>query len=58
MHDRRTGQAGDGDPHRPQDHCGSSGRTIVFALGVKAVVLVLGALGMTNLWAAVFADGG
>lgn len=33
-------------------------QNIVFALGVKAVVLVLGALGMTNLWAAVFADVG
>ena len=31
---------------------------IVFALGVKAVVLLLGALGMTNMWAAVFADVG
>ncbi len=33
-------------------------QNIVFALAVKAVVLVLGALGMTNLWAAVFADVG
>lgn len=33
-------------------------QNIVFALGVKAVVLVLGALGMANLWAAVFADVG
>ncbi|MGD9559102.1 MAG: heavy metal translocating P-type ATPase [Oscillospiraceae bacterium] len=31
---------------------------IVFALGVKAVVLVLGALGMATMWAAVFADVG
>lgn len=31
---------------------------IVFALGVKALVLVLGALGRTNMWAAVFADVG
>lgn len=31
---------------------------IVFALGVKALVLVLGALGLTNMWAAVFADVG
>ena len=31
---------------------------IVFALGVKAVVLVLGALGLANMWAAVFADVG
>ena len=33
-------------------------QNIVFALGVKAVVLVLGALGMVNMWAAVFADVG
>ncbi|MGN0349815.1 MAG: heavy metal translocating P-type ATPase [Roseburia sp.] len=33
-------------------------QNIVFALGVKAIVLVLGALGMANLWAAVFADVG
>ncbi len=31
---------------------------IVFALGVKAVVLVLGATGHTTMWAAVFADVG
>ena len=31
---------------------------IVFALGVKAVVLILGALGIANMWAAVFADVG
>ena len=30
----------------------------VFALGVKAVILVLGALGCAGLWAAVFADVG
>ena len=29
-----------------------------FALGVKAVVLVLGALGMASMWAAVFGDVG
>lgn len=33
-------------------------QNIVFALGVKAAVLVLGALGMANMWAAVFADVG
>lgn len=33
-------------------------QNIVFALGVKAVVLVLGALGMASMWAAVFADVG
>ncbi len=31
---------------------------IYFALGVKAVVLLLGALGYANMWAAVFADVG
>ena len=31
---------------------------IVFALGVKAVVLLLGALGLANMWGAVFADVG
>ena len=33
-------------------------QNIVFALGVKAVVLVLSALGLANMWAAVFADVG
>ncbi|MBO5489695.1 MAG: cadmium-translocating P-type ATPase [Eubacterium sp.] len=33
-------------------------QNIVFALGVKAIVLVLGALGVANMWAAVFADVG
>lgn len=33
-------------------------QNIVFALGVKAVVLVLGALGLANMWLAVFADVG
>ncbi len=31
---------------------------IVFALGVKAVVLVLGAVGLSSMWMAVFADVG
>lgn len=31
---------------------------IVFALGVKGIVLILGALGFANMWAAVFADVG
>ena len=31
---------------------------IVFALGVKVLVLVLGALGFASMWAAVFADVG
>ena len=33
-------------------------QNIVFALAVKALVLVLGALGLANMWAAVFADVG
>lgn len=33
-------------------------QNIVFALGVKAAVLTLGALGVTGMWAAVFADVG
>ncbi len=33
-------------------------QNIVFALGVKALVLLMGALGMANLWEAVFADVG
>ena len=33
-------------------------QNIVFALGVKGLILVLGALGMASLWAAVFADVG
>ena len=31
---------------------------IVFAIGVKALVLVLGALGLAGMWAAIFADTG
>ena len=31
---------------------------IFFALGVKAIVLILGAFGLANMWAAVFADVG
>lgn len=33
-------------------------QNIVFALAVKAIVLVLGALGFANMWAAVFSDVG
>ena len=33
-------------------------QNIVFALGVKALVLALGAAGMANMWEAVFADVG
>lgn len=35
-----------------------SNENIVFALGVKLLVLILGALGRANMWAAVFADVG
>ena len=35
-----------------------SNENIVFALGVKFLVLILGALGYANMWAAVFADVG
>lgn len=33
-------------------------QNIIFALGVKAIVLLMGALGMANMWEAVFADVG
>jgi Cd2+/Zn2+-exporting ATPase len=33
-------------------------QNICFSLGVKAVVLLLGTLGMASMWAAVFADVG
>lgn len=33
-------------------------QNIVFALGIKLLVLILGALGYANMWAAVFADVG
>ena len=33
-------------------------QNIVFALGVKGAILVLGALGFANMWLAVFADVG
>jgi Cd2+/Zn2+-exporting ATPase len=33
-------------------------QNIIFALGVKAVILALGALGIANMWAAVFGDVG
>ena len=33
-------------------------QNIIFALGVKALILILGALGMANMWEAVFADVG
>lgn len=37
---------------------GIAKQNIVFALGVKALVLVLGALGIANMWWAVFSDVG
>ena len=37
---------------------GISTQNIVFALFVKCLILVLGALGFANMWAAVFADVG
>ena len=33
-------------------------QNIVFALGVKILVLILAAIGMANMWLAVFADVG
>lgn len=33
-------------------------QNIVFAIGVKVLILILGALGFANMWAAVFADVG
>jgi Cd2+/Zn2+-exporting ATPase len=33
-------------------------QNIIFALGVKGIVLILGALGLASMWAAVFADVG
>lgn len=33
-------------------------QNIIFALGIKLLVMILGALGMANMWAAVFADVG
>lgn len=33
-------------------------QNIVFALGVKGLILILGAIGLANMWAAVFADVG
>ena len=33
-------------------------QNIIFALAVKLIVLILGALGIANMWEAVFADVG
>ena len=53
------------EPAKISDAIGISKRTlrivrqnIVFALAVKLVILVLGAIGMASMWAAVFADVG
>ena len=37
---------------------GIAKQNIVFALAVKVGILILGALGIANMWAAVFADVG
>ena len=37
---------------------GIATQNIIFAIGVKVGVLILGALGLTNMWVAVFADVG
>ena len=42
----------------PARRCRIVRQNIVFALAVKALVLILGALGMANMWEAVFADVG
>lgn len=33
-------------------------QNIIFALGVKGIILILGAIGLSNMWEAVFADVG
>jgi len=33
-------------------------QNVAFAIGVKLIVLILGALGIANMWEAVFADVG
>ena len=33
-------------------------QNIYFAIGIKVIVLVLGALGLANMWMAIFADTG
>ncbi len=47
----------EGDPHFPQKH-GHRYQNIVFALVVKFACLALGALGIANMWVAIFADVG
>ena len=55
----------DDDPSKISDVVRISRKTmsivkqnIIFALGVKAIVLLMGAFGMANMWEAVFADVG
>ena len=33
-------------------------QNIIFAIGIKVICLVLGALGIANMWLAIFADVG
>ena len=33
-------------------------QNIIFSLGVKGIILILGALGIANMWIAVFGDVG
>ena len=33
-------------------------QNIIFALGIKIIILIFGALGMANMWEAVFGDVG
>ena len=35
-----------------------TGRIVIFALGVKAVIMIAGLAGFASMWAAVFADTG
>jgi Cd2+/Zn2+-exporting ATPase len=35
-----------------------SNENIVFAIGIKVAVLILSAIGVTTMWAAIFADVG
>lgn len=53
------------EPHKVAESIAIARRTrrivwqnVIFALGVKALVMVLGALGFATMWAAVFADVG
>ena len=42
----------------PASACGIVYQNIVFALAIKGICLVLGALGIANMWLAIFADVG